>query len=185
MTRILLIAGSLRAGSYTAALARAAAETAPPGIEAEIYAGLGSLPPYDADADTDEGPAAVRDLRGRITAADGVFIITPEYNGSIPGVLKNAIDWASRPHRSSALSGKAVAIAAAAPSTYGGLWAQDDLRRVLGIAGARVIDGELAIPNVGERLSATGSLVDEALRERLGERVDALVSTARPLANTA
>ena len=139
--KLLAISGSLRAGSYNTALARAARELAPDGVEVELYDSLGALPPYDADVDSDGAPAAVQELRRRIDAADMVLFVTPEYNGSIPGVLKNAVDWASRPHRGAALSGKTVAVAGATPGQYGAMWAQQDLRRVLGIAGARVISG--------------------------------------------
>ena len=101
--RILAISGSLRRESYNTRLIRAASEFAPPGIELELYDGLASLPPYDADLDAEPAPAAVRDLRERISAADGILISTPEYNGSIPGQLKNAVDWASRPFPDSPL----------------------------------------------------------------------------------
>src|SRR5207253_1140517 len=97
--RILAISGSLRADSYNTALARAAVELAPAGVEIELYSRLGEIPPYDADVDDDEAPEPVEDLRKRIASADAVLFVTPEYNGSVPGVLKNAIDWASRPPR--------------------------------------------------------------------------------------
>ncbi len=97
--RVLAIPGSLREGSYNVALARAAAEYAPYGVSVELYEGLGELPHYDADVDGEDAPASVRDLRRRIAEADALLVVTPEYNGSIPGLLKNAIDWASRPHR--------------------------------------------------------------------------------------
>lgn len=179
--RILAISGSLREGSYNTALARAAAEVAPAGVEVELFDGLGAIPPYDPAADVLPAPFAVSVLREAIERSHGVLFVTPEYNGSIPGLLKNAIDWASRPHRESALWGKDVAIAGASPSSYGALWAVNDLRRILGIAGARVTDGELAVAQVNERVDADGRIVDSALRGRLSEHLRTLVDAARPL----
>ena len=91
--KILAISGSLRADSYNTALARAAVELAPPGVDVELYEGLAQIPLYDGDWDGEDSPAAVRDLRERIAAADALLVVTPEYNGSVSGVLKNAIDW--------------------------------------------------------------------------------------------
>lgn len=180
--KVLAISGSLRAGSYNTALARAAREVAPAGVDVELYDGLAALPPYDADSDGDDEPAAVRELRQRIGAADAVLFVTPEYNGSIPGVLKNAVDWASRPHRDAALSSKTVAVAGATPGQYGAMWAQQDLRRVLGIAGARVIDGELPVPRAHEVFDAEGRLVSPIVAERLRIHLTALVEQAVPAA---
>ena len=179
--RILAVSGSLRAESYNTALARAAAKLAPDGVDVELYAGLAWVPPYDADGDGEEPPAAVEDLRGRIVEAEGLLMVTPEYNGSIPGVLKNAIDWASRPHRESALWGKTVAIAGATTGQYGAIWAQQDLRRVLGMAGARVVDGEVPVPRAQEKFDSEGRLVDPMLAERLRAHMDALVAEASPV----
>jgi chromate reductase len=179
--RLLAISGSLRDGSYNTALARAAAELAPAGVEVELYDGLASLPPYDADVDAAGAPAEVVELRRAIEGADALLVVTPEYNGSIPGVLKNAVDWASRPHREAALWGKTVAVAGASSGAYGALWAQNDLRRVLGIAGARVIDGELAVPRAGDAFDENGTLVDEGLAVRLAAHVDRLVDEAAPV----
>jgi len=179
--RILAVSGSLRAESYNTALARAAAKLAPDGVDVELYAGLAWVPPYDADGDGEEPPAAVEDLRERIVEAEGLLMVTPEYNGSIPGVLKNAIDWASRPHRESALWGKTVAIAGATTGQYGAIWAQQDLRRVLGMAGARVVDGEVPVPRAQEKFDSEGRLVDPMLAERLRAHMDALVAEASPV----
>ncbi len=141
--RILAISGSLRRDSYNTRLLRAAAELAPPGIELELYDGLGALPPYNAELDVEPAPAPVQDLRDRVAAADAVLISTPEYNGSLPGQLKTAIDWASRPFPESSLRNKPVAIMGASVTAYGATWAQTDLKRVLGTAGARVVGEEL------------------------------------------
>src|SRR5262249_57772013 len=108
-------------------------ELAPDGAELEIYDGLREIPPYDQDVQDHEPPDAVRDLREQIAGADGLLFATPEYNGSIPGVLKNAIDWASRPFPDNALRGKPAAIVGASTGSYGALWAQQDLRRGLGV----------------------------------------------------
>jgi chromate reductase len=179
---ILAVSGSLRAGSFNTALARAAIEHAPAGVEIELYDGLAWIPPYDADADDEDPPVPVRDLRDRITAADALLVVTPEYNGSIPGVLKNAIDWASRPHREAALWGKTVAVAGATTGQYGAIWAQQDLRRVLGMAGARVVDGELPVPRAQDKFDADGRLVDPAIAERLTTHLVALVAGTAPVA---
>ena len=176
--QILAISGSLRNGSYNTGLLRAAQESAPDGVEVHLYEGLAHLPPYDQDVQDHEPPAAVRDLRERIAAADAVLIATPEYNRSIPGVLKNAIDWASRPFPDNALRGKPVAILGASTGSYGALWAQMELRKVVGIAGARVLEGELPVPRAHERFNEEGRLVDDMLRDRLASVVERLADEA-------
>ncbi len=176
--RILGISGSLRNGSYNTGLLRAAQESAPDGVEVDLYEGLAHLPPYDQDVQDRDPPAAVRHLRERIAAADAILIATPEYNGSIPGVLKNAIDWASRPFPDNALRGKPVAILGASTGSYGALWAQMELRKVVGIAGARVLEGELPVPRAHERFNEEGRLVDDMLRDRLASVVERLVDEA-------
>ncbi len=176
--KVLAISGSLRAGSYNTALARAARELAPAGVEVELYDALAALPPYDADSD--EEPAAVRELRRRMDEADAVLFVTPEYNGSVPGVLKNAVDWASRPHREAALSGKTVAVAGVTTSQYGAMWAQRDLRRILGMAGARVIEGDLPVPRAHEVFDEAGQLTSPVIAGRLRSHLDSLVSEAAP-----
>jgi chromate reductase len=147
-------------------------------MELEIYEGLRELPPYDQDVQDDEPPRAVRDLRKRISEADALLIATPEYNGSIPGVLKNAVDWASRPFPNNALRGKPVAIVGASTGSYGALWAQTDLRKVLGIAGARVLEGELPVPRAHERFDENGRLTDDMVRQRLAQVVERLAEEA-------
>ena len=157
--KVLAISGSLRAGSYNTALARAAAELAPDGIEIEVYEGLGLIPHYDEDLDQEdvETPAPVAELRRRIDDADALLVVTPEYNGSTTGVLKNAIDWVSARHRGSWLRNKTVAIAGATTGEYGAIWAQQDLRRILGIAGARVVAGDFPLPRAYEAFDESGS----------------------------
>lgn len=176
---VLAISGSLRAESFNTALARAVRDLAPDGVEVELYEGLAELPPYDADTDGEDSPIAVRDLRERIAAADALFIVTPEYNGSIPGVLKNAIDWASRPpHGGAPLWGKTVAVAGATTGQYGAIWAQQDLRRVLGIAGARVIEGEVPVARAQDKFDDDGRLTHHVIEERLRAHLAALVLVA-------
>jgi len=166
--RVLGISGSLRADSYNTQLLRAAGELLPDGVELELYDGLRELPPYDQDAEDAGAPASVQDLRARIADADAVLFATPEYNGSLPGLLKNAIDWASRPRGEAPLLNKPVAVVGASTGAFGGVWAQADTRKVLGIAGARVVDGEVAVGHAQEKF-AGGQLVDAELRAQLGE----------------
>ncbi|WP_199433500.1 NADPH-dependent FMN reductase [Qaidamihabitans albus] len=165
MSTILTIAGSLRRGSFNRRLLRAVRhEQRHDGVEWTTWDGLGKLPPFDEDAERGPVPAAVADLRGAIEAADGLLIATPEYNGSVPGQLKNAIDWASRPYGAAVLGGKPAAVVGASPSSHGAAWAQADLRRVLGIAGADVVDGQLAVPEVFRQLDEHDRLLDDELR---------------------
>lgn len=165
--RVLAISGSLRAGSHNTAILRAAAELAPPGVEVELFDGLDLIPAYNEDHDGATPDLGVARLRDRIAGADAVLFATPEYNGSVPGQLKNAIDWASRPRGSSALAGKPAAVIGASPGQYGAQWAQADLRRTLGVAGARVLDTELAIDRSHERIGAAGELLDGETRDGL------------------
>ncbi len=174
--RVLGISGSLRRDSYNTQLLRVARELAPEGIELELYEGLGEIPAYNQDVQDERAPAAVEELRERIGEADAVLIATPEYNGSLPGVLKNAVDWASRPFPDNCLRNKPVAVVGASTSAYGGVWAQADLRRVLGITGARVVEGNVAIPHAKEKFDLDGRLVDPDYRMELGELVRDLVA---------
>lgn len=176
--RILALSGSLREHSYNSAVARAAAELAPAGAAVEVYDRLRDVPLYDADLDGDERPHAVAALADAIVAADALLVVTPEYNGSVPGVLKNAIDWMSRPAGGGALRGKATAVAGATTGQYGALWAQQDLRRILGIAGARVTPGELPIARAQHVFDESLRLRDPLVAERLRKHVEALVAEA-------
>jgi chromate reductase, NAD(P)H dehydrogenase (quinone) len=175
--KILAISGSLRAASHNTALLRAAAELAPAGVELELYEGLELLPPYNEDRDTDDPPAQVARLRAAIADADAVLISTPEYNTTMPGHVKQLVDWASRPRGSdAALWGKPVAAIGASVTPYGAMWAQDHLRRALGIAGARVLDRELAVGTAADLFDPSGRLTDEETRERLAELVSDLAA---------
>jgi chromate reductase len=177
-TTILGIAGSLRKGSYNWRLLRAAAGLAP-GARLVIWEGLKSVPPFDED-DEHAPPPAVLELREAIAGADAVLVATPEYNHSIPGQLKNAIDWASRPRGKAVLAGKPVAVMGASPSPRGAVAAQADTRRALVAAGARVLDRELAVARAHERIDADGRLVDEEIAGRLASQLAELAARAAP-----
>ncbi len=146
-TKILVLLGSLRAASVNRQLAELAIESAPDGVELRLYEGLGDLPHYNEDIDTADAPAEVVALREAAASADAALVVTPEYNGSIPGVLKNAIDWLSRPYGNGALKDKPVAVIGTALGQYGGVWAHDETRKSFGIAGPRVIEEKLSIPS--------------------------------------
>jgi chromate reductase len=177
--RILALSGSLRAASFNTALLRAAEELAFHAGTFELYDGLDRLPHYNEDRDTDTPPTEVARLRTTIRRADAVLIATPEFNGTMPGHLKQAIDWASRPHgRGSALWGKPVMVVGASVTDYGAIWAQDHVRKALGLAGARVVDGELALARAPEHFDADGKLTDEDAAARLVELVESLVAVA-------
>ncbi len=177
--KILAISGSLRGASYSSGLLRAAQELAPAGSEVNIYYGLDGLPSYNEDIDGDDDvPAEVRGLREAIGGADALLIATPEYNGSVPGGLKNALDWASRPHGESALAGTPAAAIASSPSPFGGAWALDALRRVLTIAGAAVAERETTLGRVNERFS-DGDLTDAGTREEIASVLSELVELAQ------
>jgi chromate reductase len=180
--RILAISGSLREGSYNTALARAAVERAPEGAQIAFYEKLGDLPPYSEDLDVEDAPDAVLDFREAVREADALFIVTPEYNGSISGVLKNAIDWASRPRGDAALWGKTAAVAGASTGQFGAIWAQQDLRRVLGIAGARVSEGELPVAQAQKVFDDDGNLLDPLLGERLRAHLESLAHESAAVA---
>ena len=175
--QILAISGSLRRGSHNTKLLRAAEELAPSGVSFELYDELETVPPYNEDRDTDEAPPAVVRLRRLIADADALVIATPEYNGSIPGQLKNGVDWASRPFRTGALWGKPVVVVGASAGMYGAVWAQAELRKALRTAGARVVDAEVAVGRAAERFDADGRLVDPEIRRELAEALRALVGS--------
>jgi chromate reductase len=176
--KILGISGSLREGSYNTSLLRVAAGLLPDDVQFEFWGGLKEVPPYDEDDDTDEAPAAVAAFREAIAGADAVLIATPEYNSSVPGQLKNAIDWASRPLATNPLRNKPVAVVGASTGAFGAVWAQAELRKVLAATGARVVEGEIAVGHAPTRFDEDGRLVDENLLEELQEVVSMLVAEA-------
>ena len=159
--RLLGISGSLRARSHNTALLRAAGRLLTPPARLELLTGIGDIPAYDEDRDTATPPPQVAALRRAIAAADALLIATPEYNGSIPGALKNALDWASRPFPANVLRDKPVAVAGASTGMFGAVWAQAELRKVLRTAGARVLDRELAVTHADKPSEdAAGRLAD-------------------------
>jgi chromate reductase len=185
--KILAVSGSLRADSHNTALLRAAVEAAPEGVEVELLdpSWLAELPLYDQDLDTGPGPEPVARLREAWEAADAILFATPEYNGSVPGGLKNAVDWASRPVREAALTNKTVAVIGASTGQFGAMWAQADLRKVLGTAGARVVGDELPVTRAHEKFDHAGRLLDVELFERLRFLLEALAAEAVPVGVTA
>jgi chromate reductase len=176
--KILGISGSLRRGSYNTSLLGAAAGLLPDQVEFELWGGLKAEPPYDEDDDTEEAPAAVAALREAIAGADAVLFATPEYNSSVPGQLKNAIDWVSRPLATNPLRNKPVAVVGASTGAFGAVWSQGELRKVLAATGARVVEGEVAVGHAPTRFDEEGRLVDENLLEQLEEVVAVLVAAA-------
>ncbi len=178
--RILAISGSLRAASFNTALLRALREEAPDGVVVELWGGLKQIPPYDADDDLVPGPPEVEEFRALVRDADAVFFSTPEYNSSVPGALKNALDWASRPLATNAFRNKPVAAIGSSAGAFGGVWAAAELRKVLGAMGARVVDAELAIGHAAEKFDVEGTLVDDDVRRGLREALDTLLAEAAP-----
>ena len=176
--RVLGISGSLRRDSFNTALLRAAAERLPGGVEFVAFERLAEIPAYDADLEESRvTPDAVADLREQMRAADAVLVSTPEYNSSIPGALKNALDWASRPAGESALMGKPAAAIGASTGMFGAVWAQAEIRKVLGALGGRVVEAELPVPRAQEhfedgRLTLTpeqSGQLEEILAELVSE----------------
>jgi chromate reductase, NAD(P)H dehydrogenase (quinone) len=174
--RVLAISGSLRRHSHNTRLLRAAARLAPPPAELELFEGLKDVPPYDEDDDGDLAPEGARHLREAIEAADALLIATPEYNSSIPGQLKNALDWASRPFPDNVLRNKPVAVIGASTGVFGAVWAQAEVRKVLGATGARVVEVELPVAGAEEAF-AGDRLADEEVHEGLAQILTELVET--------
>ena len=175
--RILAVSGSLRESSFNTSLLRAAVEAAPDAVELELWEGLGDLPLYDEDLEQDV-PESVRRLREDWAAADAILFSTPEYNGSVPGGLKNAIDWASRPKLEAVLRNKTVAVVGASTGRFGALWAQQDLKRILGIAGARVVGTEIPVSRAHEKFDSEGRLLDGEVFAQLRLHLTTLASEA-------
>jgi chromate reductase len=164
--RVLGISGSLRRDSHNTRLLRAAADLLPPGAELEIYDGLREIPPFDEDLEAGPAPEAVTRFREAIAAADAILIATPEYNHSLPGQLKNALDWASRPVATNVLRGKRVAVVGSSTGLFGAVWAQAEARKVLTAIGASVIDRELPVPQAPEHFQGS-ELINAELQAEL------------------
>ncbi|MEU6674690.1 NADPH-dependent FMN reductase [Streptomyces sp. NPDC046853] len=182
--RILALVGSLRAGSHNRQLAEAAAKHAPSGVEIELFEGLADVPFYNEDIDADGTlPAAAARLREAAGSVDAFLLFSPEYNGTMPAVLKNAIDWLSRPFGAGALSGKPVAVVGTAFGQYGGVWAQDEARKAAGLAGGAVLeDAKLSIPASLTRFAETHPADDTEVVQGLTEVVSRLTEQATPAA---
>jgi chromate reductase len=174
------IAGSLRAGSFNKMLLRAAGELAPAEMEIRPFGRMAEIPPYDADLEAKGAPEPVQALKRAVREAAAVLVCTPEYNWSVPGVLKNAIDWASRPPSETPFAGKPVALAGASPGAVGTARAQQHLRLVLASNGALVLPGpEVLVARCQEKFDASGKLADEATRRYLARLLEALAAAAR------
>ncbi len=183
LMKVLAVSGSLRADSFNTSLLRAAIEAAPEGVEVDLLepSGIAGLPLYDQDLDTGDVPEPVARLREAWGSADAILFSTPEYNGSIPGGLKNAIDWASRPRLEAALMNQTVSVIGASTGQFGAMWAQADLRKVLGAAGARVVGDELPVTHAHEKFDSSGRLLDAELFERLRLLLETLATEAVPV----
>ncbi len=180
MTMVVLgLCGSLRRGSYNRRLLAAAAAELPRGVSLEVLEGLADIPPYNQDDEDGATPEAVEALRDAITAADAVLIATPEYNASVPGQLKNALDWASRPFPDNALRDKPVAVVGASTGLFGAVWAQAELRKVLNAIGAHVVEGELPVGRAHDAFADDGGLDDPNLRSALAALVEQLLGEVR------
>jgi chromate reductase len=177
--RVLAISGSLRRDSHNTELLRAAAKLMPPSAELELFEGLKAVEPYDEDDDVQPAPPGAQRLRDAIASADAVLFATPEYNSSIPGQLKNAVDWASRPRGDAALQNKPVAVIGATTGMFGAVWAQAELRKALGSAGARVVDRELPVATVHESYDEAGRLRIDDHEHLLRGILEELVGGAR------
>jgi chromate reductase len=174
--RVLAISGSLRDASHNTALLRALRAEAPAGVEVEVWDGLKEIPPYDADDDVVPGPAPVETFRELVREADAVFFATPEYNSSVPGALKNALDWGSRPLATNSFRNKPVAVISSSAGAFGGVWAAAELRKVLGAMGSRVTEAELSVGHAQEKFDEHGRLVDDDVRQGLRDALETLVA---------
>jgi chromate reductase len=172
--RILGISGSLRRGSHNRRLLRAAGAELPPGADLVEWDGLGALPIFDEDLE-DSPPAAVREFLAAVEGADALLIATPEYNASVPGGLKNALDWASRPFPDNVLRKKPSAVIGASTGLFGAVWAQAEVRKALKASGAHVLESELPVGMADGAFDDEDRLADPELAARLGDVLRDLV----------
>jgi chromate reductase len=175
--RILGLSGSLRRDSHNTRLLRTAVRHLPGHVALELWEGLRDIPPYDADLEAEE-PASVTDLKRAIAEADAVLVSTPEYNASIPGQLKNALDWVSRPYEGNPLQGKPAAVIGATTGMFGAVWAQAEMRKVLRTIGARVLEHEVPVALADDAFHEDGALRDREVVAQLEELLEALVESA-------
>jgi chromate reductase len=182
LVEIAAVAGSLRAESWTRRLLRPTTELLPANVRLTIWDGLGEVPLFSEDLESGLAPSAVAGMRELIERSDALLIATPEYNKSIPGVLKNALDWVSRPYGQTVLRDKPVGAVGTSPLPTGGASALSDVQRMLTLLGAEVIEADLAIGQVHTRIDAEGRISDRELAARVTEL---LVKVARLLVNVA
>lgn len=180
-TRILALVGSLRAGSYNRQLAEAAVKLAPEDIEIEIYENLAEVPYYNEDIDQPPTvPPSAEALRAAVRSADALLMVTPEYNGTVPPALKNAIDWVSRPQPHGAIFEKPVVVIGTSGGRYGGAWAHDDARKTARVAGATVLDQiALSIPRAATRFGDTPPVSDEEIITKMPTILTALAAATQ------
>jgi len=176
--RILGISGSLRRGSHNTRLLRAAGDALPPGVDLVEWEGLAGLPAFDEDLESSP-PEPVQDFLDAVEEADALLIATPEYNASLPGALKNALDWASRPFPDNVLKEKPAAVIGASTGLFGAVWAQAEVRKTLKASGAHVLEDELPVGLADGAFTDDGALADAELAARLG---DLLSDLAREVA---
>ncbi len=180
--RVLGISGSLRRDSLNSALLRAAGERLPAGAELVEYERLREIPPYDADLEAGSAPEVVVALREAVRGSDAVLLATPEYNHSLPGQLKNALDWISRPAGASALNGKPAAVVGASTGMFGAVWAQAEARKVLGALGGRVVETELPVARAADQFADGRLELSPEQSQRLGELLAELAAEVEELA---
>ena len=174
-TSILVLVGSLRADSVNRRLAEAIRDQAPAGVTVELAEGLDTLPFYNEDLDGSDVPAPAAALRERVAAADRILVVTPEYNGTMPAVLNNAIDWLSRPYGVGAITGKPLGVIGVTPTPYGGKWAHEDTVRSAKIAGAAVVEDLV----VSQSTLEVDVFADPEVRGRIDDAVRRLVDAGR------
>ena len=171
---VLGVCGSLRRGSFNRMALEAARKLAPEGVTIDVFEGLRDIPPYDEDVRSGGLPPAVQELRDRIKAADAVLLVTPEYNYSVPGVLKNAIDWASRPPEQP-FEDKPMAIMSASPGLFGGVRAQYHLRQCFVYLDAKILNRpEVFIGEAGKKFADDGTLTDERAAKAIAGLLEGL-----------
>jgi chromate reductase len=179
---VLGLSGSLRRDSYNTRLLQGTRALLPEDVELVVFDRLAEIPPYSEDSEVEQVPQAVAALKAAIARADGVLVATPEYNGSIPGQLKNALDWVSRaggqPGKTP-LRGKPAAVVGASTGLFGAVWAQAEMRKVLSTIGARVVDRELPVPQADEALGEDGLPRERDAVEALSATLDELLELAR------
>ena len=184
--KVLGLSGSLRAESHNRRLLRVAAESLPPGWELEVWDRIAEVPAFNEDDESSQRPEAVRDLDERLRDADALLIATPEYNASMPGALKNVLDWASRPFDATPLLKKPAAVIGASTGLFGAIWAQAETRKVLRTIGAHVLEDELPVGTAHEAFDDDDRLRDPELATRLSEVVGNLVrETGAPMESQA